>query len=186
MSLRAISIAALVAACLGGAASAQPVGLEGAPAMSREELSETRGAVLLPNGFELGFGALVSTFVDGELALQTQLTWTEQGPQTELLAGAYTPDLGGAAAQKGLTVGGQFQGLLSPGADGATVIVHDLTDGRIGNLVLNNASGRDIRQSAEITLNVPQLDVMQRQIAQQSQLRQLQNSLGFALRDAAQ
>lgn len=185
MKLRALAITAALLAQT-GVALAQPAGLEDIPPMTRAELDQTRGAVLLPNGFELGFGALVSTFVDGELALQTQLTWTEAGPQTQLNAGAYTPDLAAAAAANGITIGGDLQGLLTPGAGGATVVVHDLTDGRLGNLVINNASMRSIRQTAEVTLNVPQLDAMQRQMSQQSQLRQLQNSLGFALRDAAQ
>lgn len=152
--------------------------------MSPAELAEARGGVQLPNGLELGFGAVMSTYLDGELALQTRLTWTPEGPQTSLDAGAYTPDLAQAAAAAGISISPDQHGLLAPGAGGATVILHDLAEGRLGNVALNTANGRALRQETEITLSVPQLDAYQSNLAFQRQFQQLQTNLGLAQRSA--
>ena len=69
-----------------------------AEVLSLEQLDETRGGLQLPRGAEFGFGAVMSTFVDGSLALQTRLTWTALGPVESVEVGMLTPDLAAAAA----------------------------------------------------------------------------------------
>ncbi len=171
------SVFALGLALLAGGAQAQEL-------MSLDEMDAVRGGILTPWGQEIGFGAVVRTYVDGDLALQSQLTWTKDGPVQTYEAGAPTQNLAAAAAAFGLQIDADAQGVLSPGENGATVVLHNLTDGRIAGLILNNADNRDIRQSTEVSLNIPNLAAMQKDLAGQAINAQLQSALGQALRDS--
>jgi hypothetical protein len=137
--------------------------------MSMDELADARGGFIVANGVTLGFGATVRTFVDGQLALESRLTWTETGAVTEHSGGLEgAADLASAidaALAQGLDLEGlqNGQGLLLSDASGATALVHNLRNGSIQNLIVNNASGRDLRQEIEITLTLPDLASMQRQ-----------------------
>ncbi|HEX5380486.1 MAG TPA: hypothetical protein VFW47_18040 [Phenylobacterium sp.] len=154
--------------------------------MSLDELDEVRGGLQTPTGVEFGFGAVVRTFVDGSLALQTRLTWTDNGPVEALEFGVPTADLAAKAASSGVVLqgDGELQGLLIPGDGGATAVAHSVSGAYIGQLVINNANNRDIRQSTEITLALPQFAQMQQAIAMQAVDLRLQTALGAALRDA--
>lgn len=159
----------------------------GSQALSLDELDEVRGGFLTPTGLEIGFGAVVSTFVDGSLALQTRLTWTDTGPVEVLEFGALTPDLAAAAAARGIVLdgGAELAGLLIAGDGGATAVVQSLTGDHVAHLVLNNANNRDIRQMTEVTLNLPQFGTMQSDIAFQAMSLRLHDAVGAALAAAA-
>jgi hypothetical protein len=160
-----------------------------AQVLSDAEQGAVRGGLQTPNGLEIGFGAVVRTYVDGSLALQTRLTWTEMGPVETLEVGMLTPDLASAAARGGLVFQGvgaeQLRGLLVPGDGGATAIAHSLTNEHIAHLVVNNANNREILQSTEVTLSIPELAQLQQDIAFQTFAMNLQAAVGAALRDAA-
>lgn len=161
------------------------VGAHAQELMSQDDMEAVRGGIMTPWGQEIGFGAVVRTYVDGELALQSQLTWTQDGPVQAHQAGAPTPNLADAAKAFGLTLDPTAQGLLSPGqSGGATVVLHNLTEGRIAGLILNTADNRDIRQSTEVSLNIPDLAAVQQTLASQAMNAQLQSALGQALRDS--
>jgi hypothetical protein len=132
------------------------------------ELAELRGGFLVAGGVSLDFGAVVRTYVDGRLALESRLTWTETGAVTTRTLGDVpgAVDLAAAlddAMAAGLDIdalrGGQ--GILLSDANGATALMQNLQGG-IQNLILNNADGRDLRQEVEITLTLPDLQTMQR------------------------
>lgn len=178
---------AALLACLAALAPAAALAAEPPPQpMAAQELDGLRAGILLPNGFEVGLGALVSTYVDGQLALQTRFTLTEQGMAQTIEAGQLTADLTANAAAKGLNLGAGATGLLVNGVEGgATAVLHDVGAGYIANLVINNAMNRDIRQNTEITLNIPELDALQAQYAAQAQVMALQSSMANALKDAA-
>jgi hypothetical protein len=133
-----------------GAMALSGLMLAAAPAwaqpMSEAALDEHRGGLMTPTGMEIGFGAAIRTIVDGRLALETQLNWTDQGAQS---------------VQSG---GGTWTELPSP-TGGATRVMHDLTDNRIASVVINTANDRVIRQETDITLHLPQLAEFQQQIA---------------------
>lgn len=156
-----------------------------APALSDHDLDDARGGFATALGFDIGFGAEVSTYVDGQLALRTRLTWTSQGAVRTVEAGALTPDIVAKAAAKGLHLQpGMDAGVLVDGQGGATAVLHDLDAAHIASLVVNNASNRDVRQDTAISLDLPDFTAMQRDIqASQTQLR-IQSALGLALRDA--
>jgi hypothetical protein len=141
-TLLAFAIAGLLA--LPGAAS-------GHEPLNEAALDEYRGGLMTSTGLEIGFGALVRTFVDGQLALETQLTWTDQGAQTVQTLGA-SPGPGG------------WTELPSP-TGGATSVMHDLSEGRIASIVINTANDRFIRQETDIALHLPQLAEMQQRMA---------------------
>lgn len=153
-------------------------------AMSLDELESSRGGLMTPWGLEIGFGAVVRTFVDGTLTLESQLTWTPDGPVRTYVTGQPTPDLAAAAAAQGLHVAPGSEGLLIAGAGGATVVLHELGDRRVAGFVLNNADNRNIRQDTEITLNLPELQTLQQVFNTQALSARLQDSLNQALRDA--
>lgn len=136
------------------------------------ELAQQRGGLMTPLGLDIGFGASVRTYVDGRLALETRLAWTDHGIVTEKVG-----DLGPVAA--GATFGTWTASL--PGLGGNTQILHSLADGRIASVVVNSASNRDIRQDTSITLTLPQLPDLQRQFAADRIAASLQNALGLSL-----
>lgn len=158
-----------------------------AQVLSLDQLDEVRGGLQLPSGAEFGFGAVMSTFVDGSLALQTRLTWTALGPVETVEVGMLTPNLTAAAAAGGITLQGgpTIQGLVVGGDGGITAVVHGVSGQHLTNLVINNANNRDIRQSTDITLDIPGFAQMQQDIAAQNVDLRLQTAMGLALRDAA-
>ncbi|HTM79637.1 hypothetical protein [Asticcacaulis sp.] len=144
--------------------------------LTPEELREQVGGLRTPTGIEFGLGAIITTYVDGQQALQSHLTWTDQGVVETTDGGS----LAGAAGA-GIHVDGSVPGLYLPGQNGGTVVLHDLGDGRIGSVVLNTADNRDIRQETVINLDIPQLQNLQQDFANQKLEMNLQDSLSRAL-----
>jgi hypothetical protein len=78
-------------------AAAEPAGAEMATAdtkfakaslrVSNDELSGMRGGFFTAAGAQFDFGASIKTMVNGQLALQTNLTWTPQGANIASLSG---------------------------------------------------------------------------------------------------
>jgi hypothetical protein len=145
-----------------------------APAMSDADLGRQRAGVATPFGFDIGFGAQVRTYVDGTLALESRLTWTKDGALIEHTSGPSAP---GLAAMSG----GPWTTVVSGAAGGSTTVLHDLSPDRIGSLVLNTASNRTIRQETNITLTLPQLPDLQRQMAAERTASMLQGAVSAAL-----
>ncbi|MDB6168164.1 MAG: hypothetical protein JWM88_1028 [Verrucomicrobia bacterium] len=178
----------ILSASLASAVWAQPADdYANAELLTTEELGDIRGGLQTPSGVEFGFGAVVRTYVDGSLALQSRLTWTETGPLQTLEVGMLTPDLAAQAASGGIVLSGagQLQGLLIPGDGGVTAVTHSITGEHIAQMVINNANNRSIRQSTEITISLPAFAQLQQSVALQTMDLRLGAALGMALRDAA-
>jgi len=158
-----------VCAALSLAASAPGVAVaQDRPTISDADLADLRGGFLVAGGVTFDFGAVVRTYVDGQLALESRLTWTETGAVTAQNVGSIpgAVDLGAALDQAlaaGLDLGAlqSGQGILLSDASGATALVQNIQGG-VQNLIVNNADGRDLRQEVEITLTLPNLETMQR------------------------
>ena len=155
---------------------------EGLRPLSDEELGAERGGLRTPFGFDIGFGAVVTTLVNGEVAMETQLAWTDQGAVHSITAGSPMADLAQRAAGLGINVGqGDWTGTLVEGKGGGTAILHDLSQDRIASMILNTAEGVDVRQNIDIDLSISNLDQMQASLlAQQTQL-QINDSVRAAL-----
>ena len=133
--------------------------------MSDEDLGGMRGGFLTAGGVSFDFGAVVRTYVNGQLALETRLTWTPTGPVTEQVTGSLpgwtplTPGQMGGLDLSGLSPGSS--GLVLTDANGTTALVHNVLNGQLQNLVVNAADNRDIRQDMQVMLTLPDFDVMQ-------------------------
>jgi hypothetical protein len=153
-------------------AAAEPTLLTG------PELAAQRGGIATPFGVDIGFAATVSAYVDGELALQTRLTWTDQGVMTQR-AGSLAPSLA-AALPSGVT-SASLQGLDG----GSTQFIQQLTSDRIVGAIVNSSSNQNLRQDVDVTLTLPQLPQLQQQINASQISSRLQSSLGLALQAGA-
>jgi hypothetical protein len=142
-----------LALCIGlalAAASAAAQEIDAVP-LGEAELADARAGILLPTGIEANFGALVSTFSDGQLLLQTQVTWEADGLRTQQLIGSdlLTP----SDAVPG--------GLVLQGADGATLFAHQVGEDGLRNVLVNTASGRDIRVDTQLRITLPEFSLTQ-------------------------
>jgi len=83
-----LSAAALM---MSAAVSVQAAELDAAlddrAALSDNELADMRGGFLTAGGAQFDFGASIKTMVNGQVALQTSLQWTNTGAVTQQLAG---------------------------------------------------------------------------------------------------
>jgi hypothetical protein len=83
-----LSAAALM---MSAAASVQAAELDATlddkAALSDEELADMRGGFLTAGGAQFDFGASIKTMVNGQVALQTSLQWTNTGAVTQQMAG---------------------------------------------------------------------------------------------------
>jgi hypothetical protein len=165
--MRIVLFATALALATPSAGRAQP---PGEPPMTEPELAAQRGGLMTPMGLDVGFGATIRTYVDGQQVLQTQLTWTDKGPVTQTV---------GADGAPSATT------FVSPGAGGSTEVMHILNPDRIASVVVNTANGRNIRQDTDITLAVPQLQQFQQQVSADRITAGLQSALGLAVRDSA-
>jgi hypothetical protein len=52
-------------------------------------------------------------------------------------------------------------GIVIEDEAGLTALVHNVTDGALQNIIINSATGRDLRQDVELTLELPGFDVIQ-------------------------
>jgi hypothetical protein len=144
-------------------------------------LADMRGGFILQDGVTIGLGAIVRTTVDGQLALETQLVWQQQGALiTQQVGATLTPTQGALTNTVTLPNGTQAFVL----GEGETAIIHRVTDGSIQNILLNTASGRTIRQDTEVTLTLTGFQPVQLQIIQEQWGRALANDLGLATQGA--
>lgn len=177
--LKTLALAATLAA---GVIAAAPA--EARSPLSDAEMALRRAGILTPLGYEVGLGAVVRTYVGGELALESRLTWAEQGIVREFTVGQPTPDAQAAAARMGLNLDGDWIGLILENPDGFTAAMSSVTQDRIGQLLVNTASNQDIRLETEVILDIPELQRFQQQFeAERTELR-IQDALANALRNS--
>ena len=154
-------------------------------ALSEDELGAQRGGFMTPLGVEVGFGAIIRTTIDGALALETKMTWTENGAETSQSFGApmSASTAASISATGGINLGpaSGWSGIVSPGDGGATAVMHDLSDHAISSLIVNTANNRVIKQDTEINLQIPDFAAFQAEtLSDQLRLR-LNDSMGAAL-----
>lgn len=113
--------------------------------MSTVELDANRGGFLVAGQVAFDFGAVVRTFQDGELLLQTQVTWTASGPVINRTGGS-------DSAMSQFSSDGSRVTLVTPG--GAS-LVQQFSQGQPVNILVNPESGRSFRQETEMTLVLP-------------------------------
>jgi len=145
----------LAAAVLAYAPRAEAQEIDVEP-LGAEELAGMRGGFLLPTGLEAEFGAIARTYSDGVLVLETHFTWTEAGVTRQQ-----------TVSSGGVTPSGELPGgfVLQDGA-GDTTFAHLVDAAGIRNILLNEASGRDIRVDTQLTVTLPDFDLTQESFTQ--------------------
>jgi hypothetical protein len=178
---------ALVAATI-GSPPAPPLSEQSDPRfallqrVSDEELGELRGGFSW-NGVEIGLGAEVRTYLNGQLVLQTNISWTAAGAQTtQMVSGALRP-ADAAQLQAGILTSGGItmrvgQETVFLANQGQTAILHR-TDGAIQNVLINRASNIEARQEIDAVLDLQNFGDFQQDVVN----NRIANSLGDMVGD---
>lgn len=152
---------------------------DGVEVMADEEMQGLRGGIAIAPGIDVNFAAVITTSVNGVPALTTQLTWTDVGAFVEQTVGSVgqqidqlTPEQQHALGVDGLANG---NGVVIADANGVTALVHNVTEGALQNIIINNATGRDLSQSVDVTLTLPGFETMQNSL--------IVEHLGFRITD---
>lgn len=166
-SLRTLFLCAVAYAAFAAPAAAEDLGAwgDGVEVMQDAEMSDLRGGLAIAPGLVVNFGAVVTTYMDGAPILTTTLSWTEFGAvmrQTFGSMGTRISDLSPEAlAALGLDGLGGLDGIVIDDENGVTALVHNLTEGSMQNIIINNATGRDLHQEIDITLEMPGFEALQ-------------------------
>ena len=157
--------------------------LDGFQTLSDSELADYRGGFTW-QGVDITLGAQVRTYLNGELVLQTNISWTQAGVEkTQLVSGALTP-ADAAQLQAGILAGGQVSVNVA-GQDvflangGQTLLMHR-ADGSIQNILLNTASNIEARQEIDAVVDLQNFSQFQQQLFES----RLGHSIGEALGQA--
>jgi hypothetical protein len=146
------------------AQSAPPPQQLQAPALPDADLDDSRGGFTILGGQELSFSAVMRSYVDGRLVLESRLLVGDEG-RVQSSTGSGEPLAAStidALAAEGLTLGSIVEGgAVYVSDDRRTVFVQRATDGQIANFLVNTASQRDLRQETALTLNLPGFEVTQ-------------------------
>lgn len=170
---RALKIALL--ACATMAASILPArasdesGWGDIETLADEEMDNLRGGFEIPGaGISLNLGAVVTTMMNGQPVLTTNITWTDGGAVVEQAIAdvgqslaELTPEQRSELGLDGLTNG---DGLVISDEAGVTALVHNVTEGALQNIIVNSATGRDISQNVDVTLTLPGFEAIQRSL----------------------
>lgn len=131
------------------------------------ELASLRGGFSW-HGVEIGLGAEIRTYLNGQLMLQTNISWTSDGAQrTQTVSGALTP-ADAAQLQAGILTSGGItmrvgQESIFLANQGQTAILHR-TDGAIQNVLVNRASGIEARQEIDAVLDLGNMGQFQQDV----------------------
>jgi hypothetical protein len=134
--------------------------------VSDKELARYRGGFVW-KGVQVSLGAEIRTFLNGELVLQTNVTWTPTGAQTtRFVSGALTP-VDAAQLQAGiLSTGGISMKVGDQSvflANGGQTVFAQATDGKIQNILINRADNITASQQIDATLGLQNFGQFQQQ-----------------------
>lgn len=162
--LRATLLSAVAFAALSTPAWADSGWGEGVEVMAEDELEAHRGGFEIA-GLDINFGAVVTTFSNGVPVLTTTLTWTDAGAIIDQTVGNIGQSIdqltGDQLTALGLEDLDGLGGVVIEDEDGVTALVHNITEGALQNIIINSATGRDLRQEIDVTLEIPGFDLMQ-------------------------
>jgi hypothetical protein len=155
-----------------------------AQTLSDAELESIRGGYIGINGMSFSLGAVMKSYVDGSVALESTMTMDATGlATTQQLGPAAQPLTAQAAASIALPV--VPGAAIVPGDGGVTAFLHTLGSDQITNMVVNTASGRLIQQTTDVTVTIPNLTALQQQLALAGFATRLHDMVGTGLIAAA-
>ncbi|HYD87543.1 MAG TPA: hypothetical protein VEA80_08725 [Vitreimonas sp.] len=140
---------------------------DGVEVMAEEEMAAERGGISI-GGVDINFGAVVTTLVNGVPALTTTLTWTDAGTFIEETVGDIGESINDMTPEELDALGlGELEnagGVVIEDENGVTALVHNVTEGALQNIIINSATGRDLAQEIDVTLELPGFELMQDQL----------------------
>ncbi|MEZ5972184.1 MAG: hypothetical protein R3C31_10290 [Hyphomonadaceae bacterium] len=135
--------------------------------MSVDDLDANRGGFSFGN-LNFNFGATVTTLVNGVPALVTNITWTDVGALVDQTVGQVGQDISEMTPEQlealGLNGLDGLSGVVIDDEAGVTALVHNVTQGTLQNIIINDATGRDLSQEVDVTLTLPGFEFIQREI----------------------
>jgi len=135
--------------------------------MSVEELDSNRGGFVIGN-LHFSFGATVTTLVNGVPAMVTTLTWTDVGAFVDQAVGSVGRDISSMTPEQltalGLDGVGNVGGVIIDDEAGLTALVHNVTEGSLQNIIINNATGRELAQKIDVTLTLSGFELIQQRL----------------------
>jgi hypothetical protein len=132
--------------------------------VSDAELAEQRGGFTIA-GMEIALGAEIRTFLDNQLVLQTNVSWTPAGVvTTQAVSGALT-EAGAAQLQAGILNSGGISMRVGDETvflanEGQTAIMHR-TEGGLQNVIVNTANEVAIRTEVDAVLDLSGVESFQ-------------------------
>lgn len=147
-------------------------------AADESTLAEARGGFITAGGLTFDLGAVITTWRNGALALQTVLNWSPTGVTTAHSTG--TPVAGDILAPglPALTASG---GVAITDPDGATTILHLTGDGQFINTVITSQSEQTIHQDIALTITLPGFEAVQTSLMSDKMGLRLNAELGALL-----
>jgi hypothetical protein len=142
--------------------------LAGLQPLADQELAEQRGGFRW-EGVEIGFGAEIRTYLNGELALQTNIGWTPAGVSTSQWVSAALTPADAAQLQAGILTSGGITMRVGDQSvflanQGQTAVLHR-TDGAIQNVLVNRASNITASQEVDAMLDLGSFGQFQDRLA---------------------
>jgi hypothetical protein len=186
-----IAVASAFLLACAGAAAAEPDPFAGMAPVPTSALEQERAGFVTADGIQVGFGATVTTTVNGQVALVSTITLDNQGvgQQTTWV----NPQLGnatlvqGTGAQSASAVTGldlqgvqNATGVVIKSGGGETAVLTNVSPAFIQNLVVNTANGQTIDQNTALVLTVPGLAALQASVARGSIVYALNQAVQFA------
>lgn len=131
--------------------------IAGMQKVSDAELAQNRGGFVWA-GVEVSLGAEMRTYLNGNLVLQTDLSWTPDGAQkTQMVSGALTK-VDAATLQSGLLSGSGISVHVGNDsvflANQGQTILSQRTDNGLQNVLINRASNLQISQQVDATIGL--------------------------------
>ena len=158
MTLRRFLLGCVLAAAPALTWAAEPDMQPSRAPMTERELDSYRGGYDLAPNLSFQFGAVIRTFEDGQLALQTEMNMSPMGVTVQQTAGVgVTPGTLDSVDLAGAT-GGAFS------TPGGTTFIQNVANGQLTNFIFNTASNHTFRQETDLTLVLPGFADIQGQI----------------------
>lgn len=145
----------------------------GVEIIAEDEMDDLRGGFEIPGtGITLNLGAVVTTVLNGQPVLTTNITWTDAGTiveQTMANVGQSLADLTPEEREElGVADLAEAGGLVINDEAGVTALVHNVTEGALQNIIINSATGRNIEQDIDVTLELPGFEMIQNSLVLES------------------
>lgn len=151
---------------------------DGLQTAAERDLADARGGYITAGGVTFDLGAVITTWRNGALALQTVLNWSPTGVTTAHSTGG---PVGGDLLATGLPALSSSGGIAITDPNGATTVLHMTGDGQFINTLVTSESNQVFAQDIAVTITLPGFDAVQTSLLSDRMGIRLNNELGDLL-----